>query len=1707
MDATEEESHGGEHLPATAEEIRRKRLEYFSLNQSSNLQTSQTESKAEQNAETHFKINEMSEPRYMNGNANHQNSGNEIFGQDACLRFPNDRNLQHSKTKNIMGEKVKQSSISNGERNASLVMRNTKREGGILLSSVPVEPTQFISTDSYNLGIKFHNSKDVHEELKLSPRTSGLGSKRNHPEDNKMNMQASSLNLFSPRMQENIKAALGEKGLQDLLIKVSKDIEKLHQEQQSGKKKIDEESVVSDMSFSSNDEQKVSSLSKSSTNNTNVVTRNLQQLKEGENDMFKKFRNYEQVTIPKNTINSFSTDEIYRQAYNKQTEPETSDKAITSFTSQHPGPQPNYKADHPDYHQSVEQRYITPRRKFSYDGSANLISYAHHQNPYAFPPPPLYPGPYDLHGVPVSPRTSAAPTTHFGLQDRSFSAYHQPSAAPQHFDPTFAQYLAYTNSTTPPSPSSFYYPSPHILNSFGVPTFPNGVPLHLPPPPLAAHHKYNSSQPLAPHPPSTSARRNSIPNMPTANHKMTEPPDEISVLSKVPHPPYIPPPLSQRDTLYQGPEKRRIIGGNSAQDLRTSDYKLQKYFESLQLEESGSKSLTPYVELESDRNGNEDASSFATSAAAKGMTGRLQNLGVDPDHLKYIKNGSPAHECSTAGEDFETLSKGVRLCPECGTSNKAYMNWCLSCGEVLIGIEPCLPSDNKKAKRREKMRNNKMIQSKDFSSTVESNSKMKSAGDKGCKDSYPHKDSPESGRGMSLSNSPIRHRAEEHEGPKDSGRASSGELHASDDSVGGTEEGHHATDHRPNRDLNNVAPSENVLPEHVFDHIDDPVVKEFVMAYSKRQSKVSDQSSGRGGYPHSSNVARMKTTKAQDRATIRADPPVQPQLERGAYPLADISADKGELPRRQRLKKSGKKKKKHRDKAIDVEIFGYEEIRDSRNSIQSPNVPLVPALNLVLSSEDEGSNSESSSESGQQSDTDENPLEDEVASLADFEADALAKDSVQPLRSKNPTGSSKTSSHFSKDFAASPPISHGKKGNREQSYITEPPKYQRHWARSSIAWSSYHPRELATRSSIHLSSKSNLAKQGTSANKSQSAFSLSETDRRRSQENKVLLGRPNVPSRQQRPASAEYNSRISAAEPIQRPASAKLATRMVSGFVMPSPGSPPRKGFLTTGSGGVGGGRLSADPVQLRSESSLHSTSPAEIFSQSNDGDCRNPQSSKEEDESPRLLCAELHRLPQEEIEEIHPADKLHAVAMNAYNKFQEMTPRIAEGEVSMWQCLPDEIWIFVFAFLAQRDLKNLMLTCQYFYRLANDETLWRYITVKPRCALTDVSLSTIAHHRPLSVAMVKCQGNEVTLTGLHNFLKECQGRLRELNICGCSQGSFVGSVFLNVASLYCQQLTHLDASYCNITDESLIAISECAEKLESVCVNGFQSMSDSALVTLLKKHGKSLRTLELYACFSLTSSVFRSIGEHCINLRRLCLGSCNKLTDSAMITFSTHLARVEELDLRGCKNIRNDCIRKIVKNCPRIHTLVLANCQQISDVALCEIATYLKDTLRVLDVCGCNRVSDQGVISLSKNCDRLTSVDISSTRCTSTSVNHLASNNCNMYLETVKLSFLPGLSEGCVIYLIRQCQRLKLLHIFGCTSLRNVARLCDLNRKLCIEGKVNSNCINSRRCKIVRSCARTKEARDLKKSLKKKTNNNNKKKKHNFPIFQSKFF
>ncbi|XP_019622233.1 PREDICTED: uncharacterized protein LOC109468426 [Branchiostoma belcheri] len=543
------------------------------------------------------------------------------------------------------------------------------------------------------------------------------------------------------------------------------------------------------------------------------------------------------------------------------------------------------------------------------------------------------------------------------------------------------------------------------------------------------------------------------------------------------------------------------------------------------------------------------------------------------------------------------------------------------------------------------------------------------------------------------------------------------------------------------------------------------------------------------------------------------------------------------------------------------------------------------------------------------------------------------------------------------------------------SYITQ--GYKRHWRRSSIAWDSYNPGELNTRSSVV---KSGEKRKNAGVKQRTVGFDLStESASSTSGDSKPSRRRPASAGQRSTGQGSSSGERSVNASGGQRPWSASRSSTAIREF---------EEDFLSIHSASFSMGKGSSKPVM-----------------------------------------------------------KYH-LDNQTYAKILTMTPR-GDSDESPWLFLPDELLLYILGFLSQSDLARVASTCQHFYRVAMDESLWRNITLTKRTDLSDEMLGYIGQHSPQTLRLLQCTGATVTERGLRDLFKGCKDSLKELNFSGCSGGALTGDLVLLHASSRCHNITSLDASWSNATNNGAMAVADISKRLEVLCVNGCQSITDEALNYVVNRHGGTLQVLEVFGCFNITQQCLLGMSQNCSNLRVLNMGQCYKVTDKLIRQMAGKLKSLEVWDLRGCKQVQDESVHQIVRCCSRLQTVTLANCPLVTDVALVEIATYLPN-VRCVDVSGCRNVTDSGVRAFANNSKQLTYIDLSSTAITTKSVTLLGS-YCNRTLETVKLSFCD-ITESAVVKLVKNCPRLQTLHVIGCKRIRNDGAIKVANSKVAVE-------------------------------------------------------
>ncbi|XP_067930635.1 uncharacterized protein [Watersipora subatra] len=407
--------------------------------------------------------------------------------------------------------------------------------------------------------------------------------------------------------------------------------------------------------------------------------------------------------------------------------------------------------------------------------------------------------------------------------------------------------------------------------------------------------------------------------------------------------------------------------------------------------------------------------------------------------------------------------------------------------------------------------------------------------------------------------------------------------------------------------------------------------------------------------------------------------------------------------------------------------------------------------------------------------------------------------------------------------------------------------------------------------------------------------------------------------------------------------------------------------------------------------------------------------------------------------------------SFRAYDRYNEMSPRIQSGDVSRWQCLPEEIWLLILSFLPCADLHSFMLTCSDFNRLSHDHSLWREVTLC-RKQLSDEEIIKLGFLHPSSLSIVQCtgiklNGNTVSNRGLRELFHACSQDLKQLSVASCVMPPLSGEAMLHHAAIHCSNVQTLDISWCNLTNRDIELVVNSFTGLRCLSCNGNQSITDVAVNKLCVNLGSQLEKLELQGCFKLTNQSLQVIGS-CINLQTLNIGQCHKFSSSRISTEVSRLVNLESCNLKGLKQVKDTSIAAIAKSCPRLRQFVLAQCTALSPKSLIEISCSLP-SLSTLDVSSCKDcVNDASINAMLANCSLLISLDVSSTPITNQSVAAIAA-TCKC-IQELKLNFC-SITESIVKELLLQSKSISKLSLYGVKNIQ-LDELSDINSAVEVE-------------------------------------------------------
>ncbi|KAL9266809.1 F-box protein-like protein [Drosera capensis] len=303
---------------------------------------------------------------------------------------------------------------------------------------------------------------------------------------------------------------------------------------------------------------------------------------------------------------------------------------------------------------------------------------------------------------------------------------------------------------------------------------------------------------------------------------------------------------------------------------------------------------------------------------------------------------------------------------------------------------------------------------------------------------------------------------------------------------------------------------------------------------------------------------------------------------------------------------------------------------------------------------------------------------------------------------------------------------------------------------------------------------------------------------------------------------------------------------------------------------------------------------------------------------------------------------------------------------------------------LPQRDLITLLLLTPSLHRtLLSYPSLWQVIDLREKTKAGDRLVAAVALPRYSHVRQINLE-----------FGQDVEDKHLEL-----------------IKSKYSSSLQHLD----------------------NLNLNGCQKISDKG-VEAITRVTLSLKIFSIYWNVRITDVSIQNLVKNCKNVIDLNLSGCKNITDHSMQLIADNYQDLESLNITRCIRINDFGLDHILNSCSSLQNLNLYALSRFTDKVYTKIS--LLPHLRVLDLCGAQNLSDEGLASIAK-CKKLVSLNLTwCIRITDAGVLAMAQ-NCTS-LNLLSLFGIVGVTDKSLEALSRSCgSTLETLDVNGCINIK----------------------------------------------------------------------
>ncbi|KAJ4789269.1 EIN3-binding F-box protein 1 [Rhynchospora pubera] len=300
------------------------------------------------------------------------------------------------------------------------------------------------------------------------------------------------------------------------------------------------------------------------------------------------------------------------------------------------------------------------------------------------------------------------------------------------------------------------------------------------------------------------------------------------------------------------------------------------------------------------------------------------------------------------------------------------------------------------------------------------------------------------------------------------------------------------------------------------------------------------------------------------------------------------------------------------------------------------------------------------------------------------------------------------------------------------------------------------------------------------------------------------------------------------------------------------------------------------------------------------------------------------------------------------------------------------------------------------------------------------VMANTLGLQKLKSVAIISCPG--LTDLGLASIAKCCPG-LKQVHLRRCSQ----------------------------VSDAGVKAFCEAAKLLESLQLEECNRITLNGVLSALIMCGPKFKSLSLVKCLGI-KDIITPPGmvqiPSCASLRSLTVRNCPGFTDASLAMVGKICPMLENIELSGLGDVSDHGLLPLINTCAgRLVNVNLCKNANLTDIAVTSLVKANGNTLKLLNLDGCKKVTDKTVMEIVERCAVLEELDLSRSMVSDYGISVLASAK-QLKLRVLSLAGCQKLTGKGVILLGNMGKSLEGLNLLSC-NLVNSYNLASLEEKL----------------------------------------------------------